>query len=180
VNQWVFRWRAAASEFSRRPFTTNYYKRWFGTDVELPRVRVWVNGTLKEQWRARAAVPTWLICTAGRGGKFADPFEKAHPDKKAKKNEDQDHICTWFHCAGKKCLPGNAKRLLGSRRREPASAQLERMGEIPELDGDVDWLSETSSCSLCTDGSRTSKQSPLPPLTTYLVFLGFRPWFPCR
>ena len=28
----------------------NSYKRWFGTDVELPRVREWVKGALKEQW----------------------------------------------------------------------------------------------------------------------------------
>jgi hypothetical protein len=108
----------------------NNYKRWFGTNVELPCVREWVNGALKEQWGALAAARTWLICTAGCDGAFADPFEKARPDKKK--------MIKTTSVPGSTPPARNAYQVCQAiawvaKERADLQAQLERMREIPEL-----------------------------------------------
>jgi hypothetical protein len=59
------------------------YSQWLKTHVDDETLIKWIDTTVKKKWGSLAAARTYLICTKGHDGKFADPFEKAPPHAKA-------------------------------------------------------------------------------------------------
>ena len=108
------------------------YSLWLKRHVEDGTLIKWIDTTVKKRWGSLAAARTYLICTKGWDGKFADPFEKAPPHAKAmERTKEVPGSLLSRDTAYSIC---QALAWIAKERRD-IQEQLDWMREIPDLMG---------------------------------------------